>query len=203
MKSFPRNGNPRASINAAINGAWFSVPMQIAPGRGATLFSIPAFDTLASAINSIWVRHARRRGTGREQPLGQLCRIMLQCILVAVSHSFLFFWAKIESRPNCVNFTPHFSNCFAARSRPALPFPPLFQLPCMFVGTFSAWNQEEQSPSSPLPGSTCACRRHNCLPYNLYKLSPERVAPPPPVQQPAKTTQRRSPKQSQSLFGVH
>lgn len=90
MKSFPRNGNPRASINAAINGAWFSVPMQIAPGRGATLFSIPAFDTLASAINSIWVRHARRRGTGREQRLGQLCRIMLQCILVAVSHSFFF-----------------------------------------------------------------------------------------------------------------
>lgn len=115
----------------------------------ATLFSIPAFDTLASAINSIWVRHARRRGTGREQPLGQLCRIMLQCILVAVSHSFFFFWAKIESRPNCVNFTPHFSNCFAARSRPALPFPPLIPIALHVCRHFQCLEPRGAEPFSP------------------------------------------------------
>lgn len=75
--------------------------------------------------------------TRKEAWQRKLYRIMLQCI----QFLFLFlsfFWPKIESRPNCVNFTSHFSNCFASRLRPV----PLLPQTCMFVGTFSARNPE-------------------------------------------------------------
>lgn len=100
----------------------FRCPCKSHRRGGATLFSIPAFDTLASAINSIWVRHARRRGTGREQPLGQLCRIMLQCILVAVSHSFFFFFGPKSNRGLIALISLHISRIVLPPGH-ALPSP--------------------------------------------------------------------------------
>lgn len=154
--------------------------MQIAPGT-KNLFSMPSV-----IINSIWgqVRHARRRG--RVNFTALCCSVSSLCFFL------YFFWPKIESRPNCVNFTSHFSNCFASRLRPV----PLLPQTCMFVGTFSARNPE---------GVVLLLSRQAQLVHvddiivclTIYTNYP----PLPQVHQPARQTPKESRSQPPSLRG--